>query len=149
MGDFDSRREKVTEAGMSHAISPPPPPTDAPPVPSIEQSPPPADMTPTAGPPAKDKNHELWGLLALLHGYNELAKLTDVLGQKVYCRVMRDAAEKEIEENFDVKIARDESGGGPTILTLGQNPPFIIFREQDIEAMRAAVAAYDAAKEKP
>jgi hypothetical protein len=139
---------------MSHAISPPPPPTDAPPVPDIEQSPPPADMTPTAGPPAKrdqedNKNIERWGLLAILHGYNEMAKLTEVLGEKVYFRLMRDATEKELAENFDVTIEKAEDGLGPTILTLGQKPPFIIFHERDIEAMRAAVAAYDAAKEKP
>jgi hypothetical protein len=89
------------------------------------------------------ENGERWELLARLHGWNELAKWVETLGEKVYCRLNRDRVEAILLEKYDVKVNRGKDLG-PTILTLGAKPPYIVFHERDIEGMRAAVAEYDA-----
>ena len=88
-------------------------------------------------------NAERFEMLALLHGYNELAKLSSTLGERVYYRLFCQQIEKELAAKYDVKITHTEERG-PTLLTLGHKPPYITFSARDIEAMRQTVAAYDA-----
>ena len=90
-------------------------------------------------------NRERWEMLARLHGYNELAKLSATLGERVYCRTVCLDIERVLAKDYEIEITHTEDKS-PTILTLGHKPPFIIFTERDIEAMRSAVAAYDERK---
>ena len=86
------------------------------------------------------KGHEVHTYSALLLGFNELAKLTPVLGEKLYFRLRRDAAHQELTTlGHHVEMT-----GAKIVLTLGQRPPFVKFLATDIEAMRGAVAAHDA-----
>ena len=88
------------------------------------------------------KGHKLFQTIALLFGYNELAKQTDVLGEKVYFRLIRQQYEEMLKEDGqEVEIIHDQ-----TILTLNQKPPYVRFSEKDIELMREAVREYDAKK---
>jgi hypothetical protein len=91
------------------------------------------------------KNAERFEMLARLHGYNELARLTTNLGEKVYFRLFCKQIEAELATKYDVTITHTETTGA-TVLTLGYKPPFIVFTERDIEAMRVAVAEHDARK---
>jgi len=81
-----------------------------------------------------------WHNVALVHGYNELAKTSKTLGEKVYFRLARDQAE-EWAAQAGVKINRGDQGN--VVLELTAKPPFIVFHERDIELMREAVAAFD------
>lgn len=74
-----------------------------------------------------------------MHGYNELAKKAEKLGEKVFCRLARDAAQRA-SEKLGVKIAIERDA---TILTLGSRMPYIEFTAKDIDMMRAAVADFD------
>lgn len=98
---------------------------------------------PVAGAAAAEKNAELWHLLAVVYGYNELAKLATNLAEKVYFRLSRDYAEEEAAK-LGTTINRGDQGN--VVLELRTKPPFIIFHELDIEMMRAAVAAFDKAR---
>jgi hypothetical protein len=89
-------------------------------------------------------NMRLWDALALCFGYNELAKKASTLGERVFCRLGCDAAEKIVEECGG---AIDRTGPEP-ILLLREHIPHVRFMPSDIEAMRAAVAEYDAARGK-
>jgi hypothetical protein len=87
-----------------------------------------------------DDRIELWNMAALALGYNELAKQQTTLGQKTFCRLLRDKADKKCQElGASLVITADE-----TILTLHDCVPEIKFRATDIELMRACVAAHDA-----
>lgn len=93
-------------------------------------------------PPNLDlKRAAAWMELALVYGYNEIAKSMTTLGEKVYCRLARDDAERRATE-LGCKINR----GDPckVVLEMTTSPPWIIFHERDIEMMRAAVAKWDA-----
>jgi hypothetical protein len=90
-------------------------------------------------------NGERWEMLARLHGYNELARLSGTLGERVYCRLICQDIEKALAKDYGVTITHTEDKR-PTVLTLGHKPPFIIFTERDIEAMRSTVIAYDERK---
>jgi hypothetical protein len=90
---------------------------------------------------------ERFELLARLHGYNEMAKKSEILGEKAYCRIARDHVESALESKYGVKITRG-TPDEPTLLTLGHTPPYIKFSERDIEMMRRAVADYDTKKVK-
>lgn len=82
-----------------------------------------------------------WDSLALVWGYNEMAKEAGSLGEKVFCRMARDAAAEQLRAlGVEVKL----TPGSPTVMTLGERPPFITFQAADIEAMRAVVAEFDA-----
>jgi hypothetical protein len=101
---------------------------------------------PKRGKPTKkdEKNFRRWEMLALLHGYNELATRTDVLGQKVFFRLCCQKIEEVLKKDFDVQIPHTEQTG-PTVLVLGHKAPFIVFHARDIELMRAAVEKHDRA----
>lgn len=89
------------------------------------------------------ENAARWSLLALVWGYNELAKIAETLGEKVYLRLARDHAEDEYRR-MGGKITRSAEEKEPA-LVLTQHAPHIIFYERDIELMRAAVQAHDEA----
>lgn len=92
---------------------------------------------------AQRKNAKIWHFLALAHGYNELAKLSDSLGEKIYCRVGRDEAEKSLRElGVDLK----KGDRGMTTVTLGMKAPYITLTDADVETMRRHVAEHDLAK---
>src|SRR5271155_2557662 len=91
------------------------------------------------------ENAARFELLARLHGYNEMAKMSEILGEKVYCRLARDQIEALLESRYGVKITRG-TPDEPTLLTLGHKPPFIKFSERDIEMMRQTIAEYDEKK---
>lgn len=95
---------------------------------------------PLGGAAVAEKNAEMWHQLAVAYGYNELVKQARNLGEKVYFRLGRDHAEQEAAK-LGAKINR--GGEGNVVLELTTKPPFITFRERDIELMRAAVAAFD------
>lgn len=46
-------------------------------------------------PEEREHTRQLWNFTALIFGYNELAKLATTLGERVWCRLMRDHAETE------------------------------------------------------
>ncbi len=86
-------------------------------------------------------SHKRWVAAAMCLGYNELAKIATVLGEKVYWRLARDAAENHFVELGGNKIYKEES----SVLEL-EIPDAMLrikFREQDIELMRATLAAHD------
>lgn len=83
---------------------------------------------------------ERWDLLALTFGYNELAKTARTLGEKVWCRMSRDAARDAlIDRGGDVKITSEE-----VICTISEMPK-IAFTAKDIELMKAAIAEFERA----
>ncbi|MFI5298242.1 MAG: hypothetical protein ACHREM_09105 [Polyangiales bacterium] len=87
-----------------------------------------------------------WDALASVLGYNELAKQVETLGEKAFCRTARDHAEAEyIRLGGEVVM----SPVGQLVVQLRERPPHIIFREPDIELMRAAVRAHDEKKPAP
>jgi hypothetical protein len=87
------------------------------------------------------ENHKKWDLLALIWGYNELAKMVETLGEKVYCRMARDFAEQEY-----IKLGgrlNKEKQDEVILIINGDTFPFIKFREKDIELMRKTVEEFD------
>ena len=87
-------------------------------------------------PPAMD----LWAAVALCHGYSELARKAVSLGERVFFRLCCDTAEQAVVAAGG-KV--DRTGPAP-ILVLGEKAPYVRFTAGDIEAMRVAVAAFDA-----
>lgn len=88
------------------------------------------------------KSAEMHHTLALIHGFNEMATKATVLGEKVYYRLARDAAEKRFNE-LGGQINRIEEHA--PILVIPGHVPEIRFDARDIELMRQTVAEYDAA----
>lgn len=90
--------------------------------------------------PETKSNLARWHQLALVHGYNELVKLAETLGEKVYCRLARDHAEEEYKKlgGEITRQAEDEP-----VLVLTERMPYVRFETRDIELMRATVAKYD------
>lgn len=82
----------------------------------------------------------LWNEVALVYGYNELAKQAPTLAEKIYFRIARGLAEEEAEK-LGTKINSGPQGN--VVMEIGQAAPFIILHERDIEGMRAAVAKWD------
>ena len=77
--------------------------------------------------------------IALVFGYNELAKSATVLGDKVYYRLARDAAQEElIKQGGTLNVVNQE-----TILTLPGHSVTVKFTEADIELMRQTVEQWD------
>lgn len=94
--------------------------------------------------PPSDPQEGYWTYAALTIGFNELAKLHTVLGEKVYFRLLREAAQEKFVESGGNRFITVEDG----ILTIEVpgGPPHVVFREQDIELMREVVAKHDAEK---
>lgn len=92
----------------------------------------------------QEKQSERVLYIATAMGYNELAKLTDVLGEKVYYRLMREQYQKKLTEaGGQMLFAQDE---GVCSIEVPGEAFRIKFLESDIAAMRQAVADYDAEK---
>lgn len=81
-------------------------------------------------------------LLAVVVGYNELAKQADVLGDKVWYRLAREDALKRLREaGGELEVTSSDK----VVLTLREYPVRLAFTTADIELMRKAVAEYDEA----
>jgi hypothetical protein len=88
----------------------------------------------------RDPNIELWANAALVFGFNELARMQQTLGQKLTCRIMRDAAEKQFRAaGGTIELINHEQ-----VLTLPLGIGPVEFLPSDIEMMRQVVAEYDA-----
>lgn len=82
--------------------------------------------------------------IALVIGYNELAKQGQTLGEKLYYRLFRDHSEEAFIKMGGHKIlTRDD---GICEIDVPGHTPHIVFTASDIELMRAAVAEHDAKK---
>lgn len=88
----------------------------------------------------QQRNREMHLTLALIHGFNEMAMKAITLGEKVYYRLSRDAAEKRFDELGGTIKRVDER---PTVLVIPGHVPEIRFDERDIGLMRECVARYD------
>jgi hypothetical protein len=93
------------------------------------------------------KAAEAWDAIARMHGYNEMAKEAKTLGQRVYCRMARDAACEEAKQ-LGADITRTEVGGD-AVMTIDEVAPHIVFKADDIEMMREAVRVFDLEHPKP
>lgn len=82
--------------------------------------------------------------IALVFGYNELAKRAETLGEKAFYALARDDAEKRALAAGAIEgIQRN-----PPLLTITSKygPPHVVFTKTDIELMRKCVADFDAAQ---
>lgn len=97
----------------------------------------------TADERAIKKNHERWTALAVCLGFNELAKLGESLGEKVYARLLRD---KHLENFVRLGGNADLFKREPAVceIVMPERMPNVTFRAEDIELMRKAVAEHDA-----
>ena len=86
------------------------------------------------------KNVLLSDCSARILGYNELARLSTTLGERVYNILNREAA----IEDFRALGGTLEVQRGVNVFTLPLGPTHVTFSEKDIELMRLAVAEYDA-----
>jgi hypothetical protein len=88
----------------------------------------------------------LWRYLALVYGWNELARQQDTLGAKLMCR--RQSIEAESRVNGSGLAVVPRSRENPITITIDSRwrCPEIQFRESDWELMRAALAKHDAEK---
>jgi hypothetical protein len=89
-----------------------------------------------------DQNAKRWDCLALLMGYNELAKDATTLGAKMYLRMGRDVAHKRYEElggQIDITVT-------PPLVIVDTRPPWVALTQRDVDLMREAVADYDAGR---
>lgn len=87
--------------------------------------------------PGVRENVDRWQLLALVYGYNELAKKAETFGEKVYFRVARDVHEAELKK-FGCEIQRT-GDTGPVVLVLDHRMPHVQLEERDLGLMRSAV----------
>jgi len=92
----------------------------------------------------KERITLLWNALARMHGYNEMAKKASSLGERIFCRLARDAAcETATALGASITCMRP----GPILITLeAAARPRIDLYESDIELMREAVHKFDAAR---
>jgi hypothetical protein len=86
------------------------------------------------------ENAKRWHVIAIICGYNHLARTAKTLGEKAYFRIACDEVEKEhIADGGDPVINHD---GEEIILTL-ERATYVKFNSNDIEQMRLAVLDYD------
>lgn len=114
-------------------------------LPPLSATPPSAPVAPGTPRPTEVR-HDVgtWNAVALAYGYNELIRKLDAptLGQKLYLRFMGDAAIAEAAKlGFEVKV---DNATNPVVLSVDCPPVHLNFRESDVEAMRAFLAARDA-----
>ena len=91
----------------------------------------------------EDERAKRWSqhiYVALVFGYNELARRAETLGEKAFYRMARERANEDAEK-LGVGV---DIGDTVTVLTLPGGPPHIVFRDVDIELMRCTVAEHDA-----
>lgn len=90
----------------------------------------------------KKSDYEKWALLALVFGYNELAKTAQSLGEKVFLRLARDAA----EEDYRALGGELDRTNEEVVVTINEFPK-IAFTAKDIDLMRKAVEEHDGLRE--
>jgi hypothetical protein len=79
-----------------------------------------------------------WDLLALIFGYNELAKTSKSLGEKIWCRLAREFAKEEFEKvGGKIEITKDK------IICTISTLPTIEFTVRDIELMKKAISDHE------
>ena len=83
---------------------------------------------------------QIWMLTALVYGYNQLAAMQTVLGDKVFCRLAREKCVSALES---LGCTIDRSKDCLPVLTIPRFPR-VNFNPEDIELMRAVVAEHDA-----
>ena len=92
------------------------------------------------------EKHRMHAAVALVLGFNDMAGRAETLGEKVYYRLARDHANDDAKAlGVEVSMGHEQ----PTLLTLPGGPPWVRFRETDIEMMRVCVVEHDAKKVKP
>lgn len=88
------------------------------------------------------KQQKYWTALAMVMGWNELAKLGKTLGEKAFFRLMRnDMVTQFIELGGNDPFTKEDAV--VTIAVPYGGCPFLEFRAQDIDLMRTAVYEYD------
>lgn len=92
--------------------------------------------------PDEEKGHARWSAAALCYGYNELAKQAKTLGDKVYFRIARDAAEQQFIALGGNKFVKEPDAIAE--LVVPDCMPRVRFSAADIELMRSEVAEHDA-----
>jgi hypothetical protein len=105
-----------------------------------------ADSTaPLTSEESEDKTRRvfMWDALARVLGFNELAREAVTMGEKVYFRMARGFAEEQYALLGGELNKTEES---EVVLTISRDGATVVFREFDIELMRAAVADYDRKK---
>jgi hypothetical protein len=85
----------------------------------------------------KEEDLLKWDLLAMIFGYNELAKVARTLGEKVFLRMARDAAQRQYESLGGQIDRRDDE----TICTISEFPK-VEFSAKDIDLMKKAIDDY-------
>lgn len=84
-----------------------------------------------------------WSLLAMIFGWNELVKRADSLGERVFCRMMRnDAHDRYVALGGCIDMSDKEK---PVVVLTGYLPSIKLY-PRDVELMRKAVANHDAAR---
>jgi hypothetical protein len=91
--------------------------------------------------PVEQRRNDQFGRLALILGYNELAKNVERLGEKVYCRLLVGRLHEEYIANGGVLEIKE---GEQVLVTLRENPPYINLYPRDIDLMRKAIAEHEA-----
>lgn len=86
------------------------------------------------------RDMQMWDALALVHGYNALAKQAPTFGEKTLCYLGLQHAEKRVEK-LGGKITYDAAQ--TATITLDRRLPPIRLTPQNIELMRKAVKEYD------
>ena len=84
-----------------------------------------------------------WSWIAMVHGYNELAKAAKTLGERVFLRLARDHALEECRR-LGVSFDLQKPGDGEEVLVVREAMPRIAFEERDVEMMRAFLRDRDA-----
>lgn len=95
--------------------------------------------TEPTNPLTPEQHFRQYQAIALVYGFNEMAKSAADLGEKSFYREMRAAAEAEAR---DAGVTLDVHNDWPTLVTL-HSQPHIKFDERDIELMRKSVARHD------
>lgn len=105
---------------------------------AAQQAPAPAAEAPGKGLPLGAPIMEAHNAIAMVIGYNELARTAQTLGERIFFRLARDAAEGVARE-MGAQIERTEDPER-VVVTLSERPR-IELRERDLDLMRAALAA--------
>ena len=99
--------------------------------------------------PEQKRNHHLWFHTALLHGFNQMCRLTTDLNERAACRAAALKAEHELAL-LGVPVHEGPGGTrGPKLGMLPRMVPPIPLYETDVELLREIVRQYDERKAAP
>ena len=88
------------------------------------------------------ENYDIWTELAMVVGFNELARASETLGERVMLRLFRDRAKQLLQARG---IEFKETGDNRVLLTIPLACNLSMeFRESDVELMRQAIVKLDA-----